>query len=114
MVDAVDPVRVSQAIARPGYGEELYALGVRDLTGFGPPEFGWPPWNEARIRQVVDEALATERPARRRKRRAGPGRSNGEVLVVEANKAARIYMRDPTMTRYAVWGPLQPGAGQSG
>lgn len=62
MADGLDPVRIAQAMARPGVGEELRALGVRDLSGFGDPEFGWPPWNEARIRQVVDEALDDDEP----------------------------------------------------
>jgi hypothetical protein len=65
MAGGLDPVRVHQAMARPGYGDELHALGVRDLSGFGPDEasslaFDWPPWNEARIRELVDEALGPE------------------------------------------------------
>jgi hypothetical protein len=33
-------------MARPGYGDELHALGVRKLSGFnatGAEEFHWPP-----------------------------------------------------------------------
>lgn len=77
MADGLDPVRVHQAMARPGYGDELHALGVRDLSGFGPDEasslaFDWPPWNEARIRELVDEALGpkTETPEERKRHQA--------------------------------------------
>jgi hypothetical protein len=60
MDDGLTPERVEQAMARPGVGDELHALGVRDVSGFNPAgasEFLWPEANEERIRQVVDEAL---------------------------------------------------------
>jgi hypothetical protein len=44
-------------MARPGIGDELRALGVCNLAGFQEPDwFDWPPWNEARIRELVAEA----------------------------------------------------------
>ena len=60
MDDGLTPERVEQAMARPGVGDELHALGVRDVSGFNPAgasEFLWPKRNEERILQVVDKAL---------------------------------------------------------
>jgi hypothetical protein len=65
MADGLTPERVLWAMARPGVGDELRALGVRELSGFnatGAQEFGWPPWNEARIQQVVADALDDDEP----------------------------------------------------
>jgi hypothetical protein len=60
MADGLTPERVEQAMARPGVGDELRDLGVRDVSGFPDPEFLWPERNEARIREVVNEALGPD------------------------------------------------------
>jgi hypothetical protein len=54
MADGLDPERVLQALARPGVGDELHALGVRDLSGFGPAEVYIPPEHVARVRELVE------------------------------------------------------------
>jgi hypothetical protein len=60
VIEGLTPARVLRALARPGIGDELHALGVRDVSGFPDPEVLWPPENEPRIRELVDEALGPE------------------------------------------------------
>jgi hypothetical protein len=88
MADGLDPVRVLRVMARPVVGGELHALGVRDLSSFGGPDVYVPPEYLSFVRELVDEALGHETPTKRRKRRAGPGRSKREVLVAEATDTA--------------------------
>jgi hypothetical protein len=56
--DGLSPERVIRALARPGLGDELDALGVRDLSGFGPAEVYIPPEHESWVRELIDEGLA--------------------------------------------------------
>jgi hypothetical protein len=80
VADRLDSARVLRALARPGIGDELRALGVRDLSAFGPDDYEgeaqWPPWNEARIRELVDEEAV------KREVKGEPGRPR--VLVTKA------------------------------
>jgi hypothetical protein len=39
MADLLDPVRVLRALASAGVGDELHALGVRDLSGYGDDDY---------------------------------------------------------------------------
>lgn len=54
MAGGLDPVRVLRALARPGLGHELHALGVRNLSTFGGPDLYVPPEHESRVRELVD------------------------------------------------------------
>jgi hypothetical protein len=107
VADDLDPVRVLRAIARPGLGDELRALGVVDMSGFGDAEVYVPPEHESYVRELIDQAFGRETPTTRR-RRHRPGRTKGPVLEAEANKAARIYMRDSGLSPYAVWTRYNP------
>jgi hypothetical protein len=62
MADELDPVRVLRALARPGVGDELHALGVRNLTGFGPAHVYVPPDHKSYVRELIDQAFGTETP----------------------------------------------------
>jgi hypothetical protein len=76
MTDGLTPERVFLALARPGFGDELGALGVRDVSGFGPNEVLWPPENEARIMEIVElsEGALTDDKAARSGAQGIPGR----------------------------------------
>jgi hypothetical protein len=62
VADELDPVRVLRALARPGVGAELHALGVRDLSTFGGADVYIPSEHESWVRQLVDEVLGDDRP----------------------------------------------------
>jgi hypothetical protein len=99
MAGGLDPERVLQAMARPGVGDELHNLGVRDLSGFGDTAVDWPPWNEARIRELVDEALGPEAgvaPAPRKKRWRQP-----DPLETAAIEACEAKLRERAAARAA-------------
>jgi hypothetical protein len=107
MADELDPVRVLRALARPGLGDELHALGVRDLSSFGGADVYVPPQHEVYVRGLIDQAFPEPTLVTKRRRRR-PGRTTAPVLEAEANKAARIYIRDRGLSPYAVWTRYNP------
>jgi hypothetical protein len=60
MADGLSPERVIRALARPGLGDELHALGVRDMSTFGGADVYIPPEHESYIRERIDETLGPE------------------------------------------------------
>jgi hypothetical protein len=109
----LDPVLVLRALARPGVGDELHRLGVRDLSTFGGEDVYVPPKHKSWVRELVEQALAppasdndvaSERP----RRSQGRGRSKEPVWEREANRAARIYIRNGELTPYGVWVRYNP------
>lgn len=105
--EGLSPERVIRALARPGLGDELEALGVRNMSTFGGADVYIPSEHESYVRDLIDQAFPNQAPTTRRRRRR-PGRTKGAVLEAEANKAARIYIRDRGQTPYAVWTRYNP------
>jgi hypothetical protein len=58
----LSPEWLVRALAHPELGTELHELGVRNLSGFGPPEVYVPPGQESWIRERI---AATFEPASR-------------------------------------------------
>ena len=93
-------IRLSQdelpAIGYPDIREELRALGasIAGATVWVPRR------REARAREILARALEDEQPVDadeepRAARKSNRGRREGKVSVIEANKAAAIYLGDP-------------------
>jgi hypothetical protein len=101
MPGPLDPARVLRALAHPELGPELHHLGVRDLTGFGDPEVGIPPEQESYVEDLIEEKLA-EPDAKPQKPKPGRGRRDKDVSVLEANRAARVYVANGGATDYGV------------
>src|SRR5262245_43043910 len=113
MTDGLTPERVYLAMARPAVGEELLALGFRVFETMGTQpgvmtktlHVPQDPEIQRRGRELVDAALAggvpepVGPPVRKTKR----GRTMAEVSRREADEVARIYMRDRSLSGYAVW-----------
>jgi hypothetical protein len=58
--DGLSPERVIRALARPGLGDELRGLGVRDWSTFGGADVYVPPERESYVRELIDQAFGTE------------------------------------------------------
>jgi hypothetical protein len=113
VADDLDPVRVLRALARPGVGAGLHALGVRDLSTFGGPNVYVSAEHELRVRHLVVAALAEDRPTDEADLAGGDlrsarGRRRTEVSEDEANKAARIFIANGQLTAYEVWTRYNP------
>ena len=77
-------------IERPGVGDELHALGVRDLSSFGGPDVYVPPDHESLVRQLVDDALDSARAAEKAEaRKREPNRRDRRRDQREADAIAR-------------------------
>lgn len=119
MTDGLTADRVFLAMARPGYGDELFALGFRVYEAMGPDpgittkhlHVPQDPEAKRRGKKLVEGALADDGPAvvNRPSRRTERGRTEAEVSTSEADRAARIYMKDREQTPYAVWTKYNPG-----
>ncbi len=66
-------------LARPDVGDELYALGVQDLSSFGGPDVYVPPERERLVWEIVQTQLLGATRTRISERR-GPGRRGTDYV----------------------------------
>jgi hypothetical protein len=96
--DGLSPERVIRALARPGLGDELHALGVRDLSTFGGPDVYIPPQRESWVRQLIDQEFANERAAMRQPIEAPPATDDllGGLPYLKADyeAAGRLHVKN--------------------
>jgi hypothetical protein len=96
--------RITEAMKRPGYCEQLKLLGVvvfETMRAPGVlPGVDIPPENEPRIRVVVDEALGDEPPPRASRQGTWEGKA---FTPAEVDKVAAICMKNPALTSWEVW-----------
>jgi hypothetical protein len=93
---------VAVAFEHPVFGGQLHGLGVRVVRTMGGLYVHIPAGKESRCLELVWAAHAESAIPPKRARRRKVGRRDKPVSNVEANRAARIYVKDRTRTPYDV------------